>query len=752
MHFDIEQILSQMTLEEKAQFCSGQDFWYSQAIPRLGIPPVMMCDGPNGLRKQLGEGDHLGINESIETVCYPTSSAMASSFDVNLMERWGHLLGQECQAEHVGMLLGPGINMKRSPLCGRNFEYMSEDPYHAGKMAAAYVRGLQSEGVYACVKHFAANNQEHMRMSGSSHLDERTLHEIYFPAFEAAVKEGGAKSVMCAYNGINGTFCSENKMLLTDVLREKWGFDGFVVTDWGASKDRAKGLQAGVDLEMPGSTTGKAEPILEAIAEGSLSEETLDAAVRNLLQFVKFHLEQKQENGCFNRELAYKEATAFAKESAVLLKNDHILPLNRQQKIAVIGAFAKKPRYQGAGSSHVNSSKVSAALEHLDGISYTYCQGYEVHSDGVQQDLIDEAVSAAVNAEVAVIFAGLPEAYETEGADRDHMAMPTNQNALIEAVAAAQPNTVVVLHTGSCVEMPWLNMVKGVLCMYLGGCGVGEATVSLLFGDHSPSGHLAETWPVQVEDNPSYLNFPGEKGQVEYHEGIYIGYRYYDKKNMQVLFPFGHGLSYTHFAYSDLKLSADRITDSDTLTVTCKVKNIGTVAAKAVPQLYVGCEKSEVRRPIRQLQGFTKIQLKPGEEKEVCFRLSMRDFAYYEVKIHDWFVESGAYTIEIGDSSRDIRLSTSVQMQSFMELPFTYTANSTFGDLLRTARGREVFGQITRLIAQRKGQTQTDNNALGEGSERMANAMFLGMPIGAAHTYGMISAQQLHQMLQTLNP
>ena len=752
MHFDIEQILSQMTLEEKAQFCSGQDFWYSQAIPRLGIPPVMMCDGPNGLRKQLGEGDHLGINESIETVCYPTSSAMASSFDENLMERWGHLLGQECQAEHVGMLLGPGINMKRSPLCGRNFEYMSEDPYHAGKMAAAYVRGLQSEGVYACVKHFAANNQEHMRMSGSSHLDERTLHEIYFPAFEAAVKEGGAKSVMCAYNGINGTFCSENKMLLTDVLREKWGFDGFVVTDWGASKDRAKGLQAGVDLEMPGSTTGKAEPILEAIKDGSLSEETLDAAVRNLLQFVKFHLEQKQENGCFNRELAYKEATAFAKESAVLLKNDHILPLNRQQKIAVIGPFAKKPRYQGAGSSHVNAPRVSAALEHLEGIDYIYCQGYEVHSDGVQQDLIDEAVSAAVNAEVAVIFAGLPEAYETEGADRDHMAMPTNQNALIEAVAAAQPNTVVVLHTGSCVEMPWLNMVKGVLCMYLGGCGVGEATVSLLFGDHSPSGHLAETWPVQVEDNPSYLNFPGEKGQVEYHEGIYIGYRYYDKKNMQVLFPFGHGLSYTHFAYSDLKLSSDRITDSDTLTVTCKVKNIGTVAAKAVPQLYVGCEKSEVRRPIRQLQGFTKIQLKPGEEKEVCFRLSMRDFAYYEVKIHDWFVESGAYTIEIGDSSRDIRLSASVQMQSFMELPFTYTANSTFGDLLRTARGREVFGQITRLIAQRKGQTQTDNNALGEGSQRMENAMFLGMPIGAAHTYGMISAQQLHQMLQTLNP
>lgn len=752
MHFDVEEILSQMTLEEKAQFCSGQDFWYSQAIPRLGIPPVMMCDGPNGLRKQLGEGDHLGINESIETVCYPTSSAMVSSFDESLMERWGHLLGQECQTENVGMLLGPGINMKRSPLCGRNFEYMSEDPYHAGKMAAAYVRGLQSEGVYACVKHFAANNQEHMRMSGSSHLDERTLHEIYFPAFEAAVKEGGAKSVMCAYNGINGTFCSENKMLLTDVLREKWGFNGFVVTDWGASKDRAKGLQAGVDLEMPGSTTGKAEPILEAIKDGSLSEDTLDAAVRNLLQFVKFHLEHKHNGVAFDREYARREATSFAKESAVLLKNDHILPLNRQQKIAVIGAFAEKPRYQGAGSSHVNSPEVSAALEHLDGSDYTYCQGYEVHSDGVQQALIDEAVSAAVNAEVAVIFAGLPEAYETEGADRDHMAMPANQNALIEAVAAAQPNTVVVLHTGSCVEMPWLNMVKGVLCMYLGGCGVGEATVSLLFGDYSPSGHLAETWPVQVEDNPSYLNFPGEKGQVEYHEGIYIGYRYYDKKNMQVLFPFGHGLSYTHFAYNDLKLSADHITDSDTLTVTCKVKNIGTVAAKAVPQLYVGCEKSEVRRPIRQLQGFTKIYLEPSEEKEVCFRLSMRDFAYYEVKIHDWFVESGAYTIEIGDSSRDIRLRTSVQMQSFMELPFTYTANSTFGDLLRTTRGREVFGQITRLIAQRKGQSQTDNSALGEGSQRMENAMFLGMPIGAAHTYGMISAQQLHQMLQTLNP
>lgn len=751
MKFDVEQILSQMTLEEKAQFCSGQDFWYTQGFPHLNVPPVMMCDGPNGLRKQLGEGDHLGINESIETVCYPSASAMASSFDAQLMEKWGHLLGQECQAENVAMLLGPGVNIKRSPLCGRNFEYISEDPYQAGQMAASYIRGLQAEGVSACVKHFAANNQEHMRMSGSSWLDERTMYEIYFPAFEATVKEGGAKSIMCAYNGINGTFCAENKMLLTDVLRDRWGFDGFVVTDWGASKNRAKGLQAGVDLEMPGSTTGKTEQILKAIQDGTLSTEALDAAVRNVLKFVQYHLDNKRGCADFDREYARSQATDFAKESAVLLKNDGILPLKRQQKIAVIGAFAEKPRYQGAGSSHVNTPKVSAALEHLDGIDHTYCQGYDVRSAEIRQDLIDEAVAAAKNAEVAVIFAGLPESYETEGADRESLDMPENQNALIEAVAAVQSNVVVVLHTGSCVILPWLHRVKGVLCMYLGGCGVGQATVSLLFGQCSPSGHLAETWPLRLEDNPSYLNFPGENGQVEYHEGIFVGYRYYDKKKMQVLFPFGHGLSYAKFQYSDLKLSAQSITDTDTLTVTCKVKNIGSVDAKAVPQLYLGSAKSEVRRPIRELKGFTKILLHPGEEQEVSFALGKRAFAYYETKIHDWFVESGEYLIEIGESSRDIRLTGSVQMHSAMELPITYTFASTLGDLSKTAKGRIVFEHILQLIGRRNSSHSSNNQALGEGSERMEQAMFLGMPLNALYSYGMLSASQLEEMLLYLN-
>lgn len=441
--FDIEEVLQQMTLEEKAQMCSGRDFWKTQDIERLGIPAVMMCDGPNGLRKQLGEGDHLGINASIETVCYPTASAMAASFDRELLRELGECLGQECQAEQVGMLLGPGVNIKRSPLCGRNFEYYSEDPYLAGELAVSYIQGLQSQGVAACVKHFAANNQETRRMSGSSEVDERTLQEIYFPAFEKAVKEGKTQGLMCAYNAINGTFCSENKDLLTKTLRDDRGYEGFVATDWGAVKDRVRGLEAGVDLEMPGSMTGKTEKIIHAVEEGTLQEEVLDMAVRNVLRFVKKAVEQQKKNAEFDREVARETGKR------------------------------------------------------------------------------------------------LPEAYETEGCDRDDINMPENQNRLIEEIAKVQKNTVVVLHTGSCIALPWFDKVKAVLCMHLGGDQVGKAAVELLYGDVSPSGRLAEAWPLKVEDNPSYLNFPGENGIVEYREGIFTGYRYYDKKEMEVLFPFG---------------------------------------------------------------------------------------------------------------------------------------------------------------------------------------------------------------------
>lgn len=750
---DVEKVLQEMTLEEKAQMCSGRDFWHTQNVERLEIPSVMMCDGPNGLRKQKGDGDHLGINESIETVCYPTASAMAASFDTELLTELGEILGDECQAEHVGMLLGPGVNMKRSPLCGRNFEYFSEDPYLAGKIAASYVGGLQSKGIASCVKHFAANNQETRRMSGTSNLDERTLHEIYLPAFEMTVEEGKTRSIMCAYNAVNGTFCSENKMLLTDVLREQWGFDGMVVTDWGAIKDRVKGLQAGVDLEMPGSIEGKTEKIIQAVENGLLEEAVLDEAVRNNLKFINECLRNQKEDATFDREEAHTKSAEFAKECAVLLKNDGILPLDKKKQIAFVGAFAEKPRYQGAGSSHINVVHPVPAMECIDKLQITYSKGYEVSEETVNEALLQEAVKAAKNAEAAVIFAGLPDSFETEGCDRETMALPENQNALIEAISKVQKNVVVVLHGGSPMELPWMNDVSGILCMYLGGDCVGKATVDLLFGDANPSGKLAETWPLKLEDNPSYLNFPGEDGVVKYQEGIFIGYRYYDKKKMDVLFPFGYGLSYTTFAYSDLKLSKDSMTDNEILSVSCKVKNTGERGGKEAVQMYVCDPVSSVSRPVRELKGFQKVFLNPGEEKEITFQLDKRAFAYYEEKIQDWYAESGAYRIEIGASSRDIHLQAEVQVNATVELPIHYTKQSTMGDLTKTQRGQELMNQLLSGMSGMLGGVTAEETqeSLGEGSEKMMQAMMLEMPLGSLCSFGIMSEDELDKLVEKLN-
>lgn len=753
---NISRILREMTLEEKAQMCSGSDFWKTQDIKRLGIPSVMMCDGPNGLRKQIGEADHLGINESIETVCYPTASAMASSFDTKLIKELGEILGEECQAEQVSMLLGPGVNMKRSPLCGRNFEYFSEDPYLAGEMAAAYIQGLQDKGIAACVKHFAANNQETRRMSGSSQVDERSFHEIYLPAFETAVKKGGARSVMCAYNALNGVFCAENKDLLTGLLRKQWGFDGFVVTDWGAVKDRVAGLKAGVDLEMPGSRNGKTEAIVRAVEDGSLSMEVLDQAVANVLQFVKESLENQRKDVLFDREKALNQSVRFAQESAVLLKNEGALPLNKNARIAFIGEFAQKPRYQGAGSSHINVRHTVGVMECVDGLDIHYARGFTTDETG-SEGLLAEGVEMAAQADAAVIFAGIPESDETEGCDRDSLSMPENQNRLIFEVAKVQKNTVVVLHGGAPVELPWIDKVSSVLCMYLAGNGVGRAEKALLFGEANPSGKLAETWPVKVEDNPSWLNFPGEDGIVEYHEGVFIGYRYYDKKKMDVLFPFGHGLSYTTFEYSDLKFDRTDLTDRDSLAVTCKVKNTGTCTGSEVVQLYTGMEGSAVCRPVRELKGFAKVTLEPGEEKEVCFTLESRAFAYYEPKIHNWFTESGTVRIEMGSSDRDIRLSGTVQMHSAMELPYQYTKYSTIGDLFRTRKGKKIFARIIETLGQKMpgaAEQETEKtekeDALGAGSEKAKQQMMMEMPLNSLVTYGVVREDLLEKWLEEL--
>ena len=743
-----EQILKEMTLEEKAAFCSGRDFWHTKAVERLNVPSVMMCDGPHGLRKQEGEGDHLGINKSIETVCYPTAAALASSFDRDVMRRLGEALGQECRAENVAMLLGPGLNIKRSPLCGRNFEYFSEDPYLAGEMGAAYVQALQSKGVAACAKHFACNNQETRRMSGSSNLDERTLHEIYLPAFEAIVKKGRTRSLMCAYNAVNGEFCAENKMLLTDILREKWDFDGFVVTDWGAVKDRAKGVSSGLDLEMPGGPNATGEELLEALKKGELAEADLDKAVLNLLRFVETAVRQRDENAVIDRDACRRLARQLAGECAVLMKNENLLPLKEGQKVAFIGEFADKPRYQGAGSSHINVPHPVSALE-AAGDAVIYVRGCDVHSDRTDEKLLKEAVKTAKDAEIAVIFAGLPDAFESEGADRDHMHLPDNQNELIKAVAAVNPNTVVVLHGGSPVELPWLSQVSAVLCMYLGGEQAGAAAVDLLYGRVNPSGHLAETWPARLQDNPSYLNFPGEDGVVTYAEGIFVGYRYYDKKELAVNFPFGHGLSYTSFAFSNLIVDKEKLTDQETVTVSVDVTNTGKIAGKAVIQLYVHDVKSTVRRPLRELRDFAKTELQPGETKTLFFTLDKRSFAYYEPKVHDFFVESGEFIIEVGESCRDIRRSVSIHVEGTTPLSFTIDANTTIGQLMKHPRGAAFIRQMMGRSDGPSGSEQAE--AMGEGSEKIMQQMMFDMPLGSLVSYGRMTGRQLKDLIVSLN-
>ncbi len=747
MDMDIKKLISEMTLEEKASLCSGRDFWHSQNVDRVGIPSAMMCDGPHGLRKQKGEGDHLGINESIETVCYPTASALAASFDKELLRELGETLGEECQSEDVAMLLGPGLNMKRSPLCGRNFEYFSEDPYLAGELGAAYIQGLQSRGVAACVKHFAANNQETRRMSGSSNLEERTLHEIYLPAFEAAVKKGKTRGIMCAYNGINGTFCAENKMLLNDILRDKWGYEGFVVTDWGAVKDRVKGIAAGLDLEMPGGIGNQDAVIVKAVQEGRLEESLLDETVERILTFIQDYLDARRPKTVIDRNAMSEKSGNFAAQCAVLLKNQGLLPLDKTKKTVFIGEFAERPRYQGAGSSHINVSRVVSALEAARGLETAYAQGYDVHQEERNEELRAQAIEAAREAETAVIFAGLPDAYETEGADRENMELPEYQNRLIREIAKVQKNVVVVLHGGAPMELPWIDQAGAILCMYLGGERVGEAAVRLLFGEENPSGRLAETWPLQLEDNPSYLNFPGVDGQVNYREDIYIGYRYYDKKNREVLFPFGYGLSYTDFAYGNLQLDQESISDRDTLTVTCRVKNTGSRAGREVVQLYVRQRNPHVSRPVRELKGFEKISLEPGQEKEVRFVLDQRSFAYYEEKLHDWHVESGEYVIEIGASSRDIRQSGCVQVQGTGEIPVTFSYESTVGDLLKTAKGKAFVQQMME-----KGGAPSGNmEAMGEGSAKMMQNMMLEMPLRSIVSFGRMTMEQLDGLLAMLN-
>lgn len=680
-------LISQMSLEEKASFCSGADYWHTAAIERLGIPTILWSDGPHGIRNSVGTKDKgQKIKEislkGVPAICYPTAATTACSWDPNLLYEMGELLGEECIKEKVSVLLGPGTNMKRSPLCGRNFEYFSEDPYLAGKLSAAFINGVQSKGIGTSLKHYAVNSQETRRMTVSAVVDERTLREIYLTAFEIAVKEAQPWTIMCMYNKLNGVYGAENKWLLTDVLRKNFGFEGMIVTDWGAENERVPGLAAGQNLEMPTSNGEGNKQIVEAVKNGTISEEILDEMVDGVIDVIIKAKEVLTDGAQYDVKAHHEAARKIASQSMVLLKNeDNILPLKKNERIAVIGQMAKKPRHQGAGSSLVNSITIDCAYDFLcaKGLSCTYTDGYPLTRKDKRKsssEYISEAVTAAKNAEVAVVFIGLTDEFESEGFDRTHLRIPPEHIALLSAIKNVNENVVVVLAGGAVIEMPWEKDAKAILNSYLGGEATGSAVADILTGDVNPSGKLAETYPHALEDTPCYNNFPGHTATVEHREGLYIGYRYYDTAKKDVLYPFGFGLSYTTFEYSDFKISSKKIKDTDTVTASFKIKNTGDRDGAEIAQLYVAQPGSTVYRPEKELKGFKKVFLKVGEEKEIEIELSKRAFAFYDVDLADWHVETAKYEILVGSSSRDLRLKGEVKVESTVDAPIADTRDT----------------------------------------------------------------------------
>lgn len=743
---DVKELVSRMTLEEKAGLCSGLDFWHTKSVERLGIPSVMVTDGPHGLRKQADEGDHLGINDSIVAVCFPAASATACSFDRNLLQEMGVLLGKECQAEKVSVLLGPAVNIKRSPLCGRNFEYISEDPYLAGELAASYIKGVQSQNIGTSIKHFAVNNQEHERMAGSSELDERTLREIYLPAFETAVKKADPWTVMCSYNKVNGVFASESKKLLNNILKEEWGFNGFVVSDWGAVSDRLAGLAAGMELEMPGSNGVNDALIVEAVRKGELEESVLDAAVTRILSVIFKYEENKREEN-FDRRADHERAVEIAKQCIVLLQNDGILPLKeKEENLAIIGGFAEHPRYQGGGSSHINSYKVPSILEAVKEYGdFTYAKGFSHQEDKADKDLFEEALKVAKTSSKVIIFAGLPDSFESEGYDRTHMGLPDCQNQLIEEILKVQKNVIVVLQNGSPVELPWASKVNAIVEAYLGGEGIAQAIAEILFGKSNPCGKLAESFPRRLEDNPSYLNFPGVDKKVEYKEGVFVGYRYYDSKKMEVRFPFGHGLSYTTFEIFDIKVDKKEITEGEEVTVTVQVTNTGKVEGKEVVQLYVRDNTKAAIRPDKELKGFEAVHLLPGEMKTVSFALDKRSFAWYNETISDWYAATGDYTILIGNSSRNISVTETIHLISRTKLPFVVDKDTMLGELMSSPKTLEYLKE--KLLSQMGAINEMENSEMAG----MMEAMIKYMPLRSLRSFGNVTNEAIEKMVQDLN-
>jgi beta-glucosidase len=780
MKRNLDAIVAALTLEEKASLCSGLDFWNTKPLERLGIPSWMMTDGPHGLRKQSTDSARVGLHDSLPATCFPSGAGLAATWNADLLGEVGAAIGEEARAEGVGVVLGPAVNIKRSPLCGRNFEYFSEDPFLAGELAKGYIKGLQSRGVGASIKHFAANNQEKSRMIIDVVADERSLREIYLPAFEAAVRDAKPWTVMCAYNRINGTYCSENPWLLAQVLRKEWGFGGVVVTDWGACNDRVAGLAAGEDFEMPGNGGITDADIVAAVRNGSLPEDCLDAALRRILELT-FRVADAPPAPRFDAAVHHALARKAARESMVLLKNEaRLLPLDRgsgsgsalggrtgspapagastaraghppaeRGRIAFIGAFARTPRYQGGGSSHIVPARMDDALAEARRIAgdIDYAPGYDLEADEPDPALLAEARETAARSDTAVLFVGLTERLESEGFDRSDMKLPRSHLALIEEVLKVRKNVVVVLSNGAPVEMPWIDRVPAVIESYLGGQAWGGAVADILFGLSSPSGRLAETFPRRLEDNPSFLNFPGDARKVEYREGIFVGYRYYDAAGVEPLFPFGHGLSYAEFEYSNLRLDRAEMRDTDSLTVQVDVRNVGQVESQEVVQLYVEDEEASVQRPPRELKGFCKIDLRPGETKTVSFTLAARAFAFWSPEHGDWVVETGSFVVSVGASSRDLRLKASVRIESTTPELRVWDASASLGEVEKTPAGAAFVRSIKPRFAATFGSYEP-----GSAEAEMMEEMMRGFPLRNLVRMGhQVTQREIDDLIDTLN-
>ncbi|MFE6964708.1 glycoside hydrolase family 3 C-terminal domain-containing protein [Agromyces sp. NPDC057679] len=745
---DAAEIVAELTLDEKASLTSGASFWTTKAVERAGVPSIVLTDGPHGVRLQRGSADHLGIGDSVPATCFPPAVALGSTFDPELLERVGRALGEEARAEGVGVLLGPGINIKRSPLCGRNFEYLSEDPLVSGVLGAALVNGLQSQGVGASLKHFAANNQEHDRMRASSDVDPRPLREIYLRGFQRVVEDAQPWTVMCSYNRLNGVYTSEDPWLLTSVLRDEWGFEGLVVSDWGAVNDRVEGVPAGLDLEMPASDGRTDAQLVAAVRDGRLDEAALDLAVRRAVELAQKAVAGASADAGYDVDAHHALAREAAARGAVLLRNEGgLLPLAPAQNVAVIGEFARTPRYQGAGSSLINPTRLDtalAAIEEQAGAGVVFAPGFTIDESGDAAEasaLVEEAAAAAAAADVAVLFLGLPAAAESEGFDREHLRLPASQLALVEAVRAANPNTVVVLANGGVVELPFAGEVPAIVEGWLGGQAGGSGIADVLYGVVNPSGRLAETIPLRLEDTPAFLDFPGEFGHVRYGEGLFVGYRWYDARDAAVRYPFGHGLSYTTFAYSGLSVEQD----AAGLAVRVTVENTGSRDGREVVQVYTGLPGSSVQRARRALAGFASVELSAGESREVEVRVRREDLAYWDIRVDRWVVEGGELAVEVGASSRDLRLATTVAVEGdAVRLPLSM--ESSIADVMADPiAGPAAAAALASLAG---GMADTDVFT-DEGMQKMMASFPIGRLVGFPGIP--VSYEQIEQLIAAAN-